>query len=428
MNKISVQCATHRIIWCLTVFILVCFLVFDTYSWGKYVLFIISSLIFVLSSVPNGGVVSIKTGSYQFFLGTFTLYVFASSLWAMNSTDSLVKAKTLFSILICFTLIYVHYAKLKSVDSILRAVMWSGYMVALYSISFYGLRNMMLTSQSASARLGNEYTNINSIGMTCAVACVIQFSELQYKNKGKWTAIFMLPAIVVIAATQSRKALVFLIGGIFTLLIIKNMDNRDFMKNLLKIVAAIVFAIALLFVLSQLDIFSGVAERMNSMLGVFTGEGKIDSSALKRNNMISLGIEWWKKNPLVGIGIGNPHIINAQYMHFDAYLHNNYVELLCGGGIVGLVLYYSMHIYIIANLFRYRRVDKHYFSICIVWVFLMLAMDYGMVSYYDKTMWFNLMIQFLNIQCMKRRCVGYTDIDETRLVECSINENRRILR
>lgn len=407
MSEISVESATHKIIWCLTVFLLVCFLVFDTYSWGKYVLFIIAALIFVLSSVPNGGVASTKTGSYQRFLGVFTFYVLTSSLWAINSTDSLVKAKTLLSILICFTLIYVYYAELENVDGMLRAVMWSGYIVALYSICFYGLKNMMLASQSASARLGNEYTNINSIGMACAIACVIQFAELQYKNKGKWTAFFMVPAIVVIAATQSRKALIFSIVGIFALLVIKNMDNRNFAKILLKIVAAILVAIALVFVLSQLDIFSGVTERMDSLISAFTGEGKIDSSTLKRNNMISLGIEWWMKKPLVGIGIGNPHIINRQYMHFDAYLHNNYVELLCGGGIIGVILYYSMHLYIIVNLLKYRWVNKHNFSVFFVWIILMLAMDYGMVSYYDKTIWFYLMIQFINIQCMKRNALSY---------------------
>ena len=413
MNIISVEKATHRIIWCLTVFLLVCFLVFDTYSWGKYVLFIVSALIFVLSSVPHKGVASIRTGKYQFFLGGFAIYAFASSLWAIDSTDSLVKAKTLFSILICFTLIYVYYVELDNIDSVLRAVMWSGYIVALYSISFYGLSNIMLASQAASARLNNEYTNINSIGMACAISCVIQFSELQYKSKGKWTSIFMIPAIVVIAATQSRRALVFAIGGVFALLIIKNMDNRDFMKSLIKIVAAVLLAIVAFSVLSQLDIFSGVTERMTSLMSAVTGEGKVDSSTIKRNNMISLGIEWWIKNPICGIGIGNPHIINARYMNFDAYLHNNYVELLCGGGIVGLVLYYSMHIYIILNLIRYRWIDKHDFSICIVWLILMLSMDYGIVSYYDKTSWFYLMIQFINIQCMKRKAIECTEIENS---------------
>ena len=217
----------------------------------------------------------------------------------------------------------------------------------------------------------------------------------------------MVPAIVVIAATQSRKALIFSIVGIFAPLVIKNMDNRNFVKILLKIVAAILVAIALVFVLSQLDIFSGVTERMDSLISAFTGEGKIDSSTLKRNNMISLGIEWWMKKPLVGIGIGNPHIINRQYMHFDAYLHNNYVELLCGGGIIGVILYYSMHLYIIVNLLKYRWVNKHNFSVFFVWIILMLAMDYGMVSYYDKTIWFYLMIQFINIQCMKRNALSY---------------------
>lgn len=73
------------------------------------------------------------------------------------------------------------------------------------------------------------------------------------------------------------------------------MDNRDFMKSLIKIVAAVLLAIVAFSVLSQLDIFSGVTERMTSLMSAVTGEGKVDSSTIKRNNMISLGIEWWIK-------------------------------------------------------------------------------------------------------------------------------------
>ena len=85
------------------------------------------------------------------------------------------------------------------------------------------------------------------------------------------------------------------------------------------------------------------------------------------------------------------------------YLHNNYVELLCGGGIAGFALYYSMHIYCIKHLFRLRKVNEPLSALMFTWCLLMLVMDYGKVSYYSKVDVFYRMTVFLSVEEMKRR-------------------------
>lgn len=96
---------------------------------------------------------------------------------------------------------------------------------------------------------------------------------------------------------------------------------------------------------------------MEGVINAVFGNGKVDSSTIKRSNLRALGIEWFLKHPFAGIGIANPHILTNQYYAFDAYLHDNFVELLCGGGIIGFSLYYSMYVYLFLQLWNYRRID-----------------------------------------------------------------------
>lgn len=65
--------------------------------------------------------------------------------------------------------------------------------------------------------------------------------------------------------------------------------------------------------------------------------------------------------------MANAHIIAAQELNFDAYLHCNYIELLCGGGLIGFLLYYIMYIYIGVSLWKLRNIDKK--LLCLVLYF-----------------------------------------------------------
>ena len=143
---------------------------------------------------------------------------------------------------------------------------------------------------------------------------------------------------------------------------------------------------------------------MESMIEYYIGSerGKVNHSTQIRNEMKKLGVEWWMKRPILGIGIGNPHILAEKYIDFDAYLHDNYVELLCGGGVVGTLLYYVMHVYCVRRLFQLRENDFSLFSLAIVWCALILVMDYGMVTYYSKLDAFYIMTIFLIVEELKQ--------------------------
>ena len=129
----------------------------------------------------------------------------------------------------------------------------------------------------------------------------------------------------------------------------------------------------------------------------------MDHSTELRNEMIRIGFETFLEHPLLGIGIGNSYVITLEELSISTYLHNNYIELLCCGGIIGFLCYYSLHIYIAYNLFKYKNHDKETFAIGILWMLLIFIIDWGMVSYYSKIQAYYLLINFLNVEFLKAK-------------------------
>jgi O-antigen ligase len=252
-------------------------------------------------------------------------------------------------------------------------------------------------------RLDNSYTNINSIGMLAAIGILIQFDELLGDKRWSVPVLFCVPSIYMIAATQSRKALVMLVVGVFMILILRNIDNKDALETILRVTAICILFCAAFYVAMMLPVFAGVAQRMKGLIAMVTGKGEMGASASIRKQMVQIGMEQFRKTPLVGIGIGCPHYISAKKLSFDAYLHNNYVELLAAGGVIGFVLYYGIYVYLIGNLWAIKiRKSGDYIIVCTL-IIVFLIKDYGMVSMYSKSTYFYFVIFFLAVRKMRKR-------------------------
>ncbi len=394
-----------------TVALFVFFVLFDTYTWGKFVFLGLTICILLLGIGINNWRIRFRVSPYIAFNALFIGFTLMSSLWAIDATDSIIMARTLLRIFVCAYAVFITYLSIPEFDEtvLLKAVMWAGYFIALYSLFFYGLDRMLYAGSNSSMRLENAFSNINDIGLACALSCVIQINICNLRSMDRFfpSALLMIPSIVVIAATQSRKALVFLMAGVLGYVFVKAQQTN---KNLFYKISKIIFGVLLLggiaYLFLQLGIFDGIRERMEEMLNAVIGNGVVDSSTMKRNQMKSLGLAWFLKYPVCGIGIANPHILAAQYLSFDAYLHDNFVELLCGGGIVGFALYYSIYVYLFIQFWKYRSIVPQKVVFFTVWLGMMLAMDYGMVSYYSKPENFYFMIHFVAVFHWKRRAAS----------------------
>jgi len=64
-----------------------------------------------------------------------------------------------------------------------------------------------------------------------------------------------------------------------------------------------------------------------------------------------------------------------------------------------------MYVYLFLQLWNYRRIDPQRAAFFALWLGLMLAMNYGMVTYYSKAQNFYLMIHFVNVFQLKQKAV-----------------------
>ena len=203
-------------------------------------------------------------------------------------------------------------------------------------------------------------------------------------------------------ATASRKALVIVFIGVFLLFVFKNF-NRNIFITIFWTIGISIISFLLIRWLMSLEAFSGIEKRMDGMVALLTGRGIVDSSSWLRYEYIKLGINIFKENPIIGVGIGNARIFVSSNYGYDAYLHNNYVELLANGGILGFTIYYYIYYSVIKDVIKYFKYREKYIVVVIILLVMQLIMDYGSVSYYYKNTIFYFLIFFISIRKMKER-------------------------
>lgn len=392
---------SDKLVWIATVFLFSSITIFESYTWGKYILILACLFILFVDVLEGKAKYHYTIGAYHYFMCILTVYTFLSSIWGISAKDSLTKTFTYIQILICMSIVYNHFNKFDNVTPLIEVVKWSSYVISIYSIMYYGL-NFVISMMTSGVRLDNSYSNINTIGMLAAFGIIIQIDDILREKKIGLETIFCVPAFMMAIATQSRKALLMMVIGILLVLISRNLSSGKLVRNIIKIIIIIVIVLLVLKTLSGMEIFSGINQRMEYLVAMFTGKGEIGNSAMLRQQLIDLGIEMFKKHPILGIGIGCPHIIAGQVLNFDAYLHNNFVEVLAGGGIIGFLLYYGAYGYLIVKFYKLRKMGTKIYSLCIILLLICLFREYAMVSIYNKSTYFYFMIYFMEVDKLKQ--------------------------
>lgn len=376
--------------------------IFTTYTWGRYVLFAAMVLIFLSDSCAYH--LKFRHKIKGLFLNALVLifYAFASSLWAAEPSGATTNGKTLFEILLMLVILYNHYiSEEDGVRFFLLDIKIASFLIVIYTIIVYGVDNLMLLAK-LERRMSKSFANVNTIGMLAAIGVLIQLDEMLVARKVKALGVFCLPSIYLIALTQSRKAISMLLLGFCLILWFRKVYSKNMKKTVPRLLFATVMVVILLIQVIQLPIFSGVMGRMEGLLNGIKGTGVADHSTNERNEMVRIGLEQFQKTPLFGIGMGNSYVLTRRYLGYDTYLHNNFVELLACGGIVGFSIYYFMYAYLFLNYWNLRAYKNQEFSICLTIMIVMLVMDWGRVSYYAKTQWVYLLLYYIELEQLKR--------------------------
>lgn len=383
--------ASGKIITILTVLLFFTFYALNLNVYGSYLFLGLSLVIMLINAFENNGKIKFSINNYHKYVLSFALFCLLSSVWAWNRGYSVEKGITIIEVLICMSMIGTYFFASSDGNDLLKCVKWGGYIVSIYSIFSYGL-NGLLRIMQAGERAGTSYANVNSIAMACAYTIVIALF-FAMRNGFTWTDLLCVPCIIMVVASGTRKAVLTIAIGVFFMLLF-NSKERKSAKNILRVIGIIVVLSLGMYILAHFQLIGGISHRMEGIFNYVLGSGKVDSSTIKRGQFIAIGIEQFKDTPILGIGIGNPRILLRNSVYgLDVYLHNNYAELLAGGGIVGFLFYYSIHLYLLRAFWR-RRKTEAYSLFYIVFILLMLINDYGSVSYYSKSTYFYFLMMF----------------------------------
>ena len=383
---------TDRFLWLVTFLYLI---VSNTINRSGTVFFGFAFLVLLFSNFK------LKFYKYHIFTLQFCLYCYATTFWALNGRYTITVCNGIFLTLICLFIFYEYWKDIQDINILLKIIMWAGFFVVMYTYYYYGVEDIV--TAEGEDRLGNEFNNVNIIAQMTATTLIINFYFRLFVKKD-WSILIWIPCLMIIAATQSRKAFVMLIMGTFILYYYKQkmLKRSDMLLPLTKILAFVLLGIIILVVLGHTSVFSGMYKRMGGLIAYLTGGDDVDASSMVRNTYFEIGWRQFLQAPFVGFGINNSMIFLAQQTGHATYLHNNFIELACCGGIVAVISYYSMFLYILTKEFKYIKLDTSAILI-VTWILIRLVTDWGAVSYCSRATYFYLMLYFIHLDHMKKK-------------------------
>lgn len=341
---------------------------------------------------------------YSIWFLCFYIFCFISLFWAIDIAFSIPILLRLLKILVFTFSICLYVKGTKEVNNIILIYYLSNAIVLIYLILFYDFSN--LNNDRISVEDFGEAWNINIISMNFIYAIILGAYYLSYKKSLTLTLInilFSSGMIIIIILSGSKKAF-----GMLLLLALSYFLFFTKKKFIYKILSVSLFLFIIYLSLTNIDIFYySIGIRIEDIFQLNDGGG--NHSDITRYMLIVKGIEWFKENPIIGVGINNFRVLSNSDPYFsggDYYSHNNYIELLVNTGILGFLIYYIAYIYLLFNsIKKYNYLNG---KIIILIFCLILFSEIGAVLYYDLNTHFLICISFILIS-LKRNLNKYED-------------------
>lgn len=362
----------------------------------------ITAILGILISVfiNNDGIIFFpkKMNLYQIYTLLFALFSLASVLWAQNANTAISRGTYLFRIIISMVLVSMILKKSSGVQILLKSVEIGGYIVVLFVILVTGLTTMVNRFISGS-RLTYAGINSNRAGIAAAFSIVICVYYI-YKDGFRLSNVLIIPSVFIVVTSVSKKAFLIVILGVFLFFLFCSINKRNYIKNVLNfLLISSIFLLMGLFI-SQFRFMSHIRDRFEGMISGFiygSDSEDVDYSTYERLYLLDSGLEIIKSKPILGVGLDNAQHFNI----YNAYLHNNYLEIFADLGIIGFLIYYAPWIIAGFRFIKYRNwLDKEC-NICASLLIVFLIMDYGRVSYYSLPTYYFLLLSYIKSENIK---------------------------
>jgi len=301
-----------------------------------------------------------------------------------NVMDSDVSSTMNRSLLLNFMMIYAivqYIAMQQKIVNILHITEFSIFIVAMVVI-------ILSLETITQGRLGSDSTiNGNVLSMLCVYGFVL---TLYLRKVDKFSLgicgmklVFYTLAILL---SGSRKGLIMIVLAI--LIINFLFGRRKLVRNMLATI--IILGTGYILVMKVEVLYNIIGVRVESLITLLTEGTTADGSLKSRQQLIDTGLYYIKQKPWTGYGYDCFKLISGiggrgkvSSGEFGYYSHNNYIELLFSGGIIGFGLYYAPMVQLLQSLLS--NIKKNVCVPYLIAIFVSkLAVEYAYVSYYSR--------------------------------------------
>ncbi len=393
-----IRISQKKIIWIIYVFYL-----FSIIAWGDRPAFYMYSNITFIALILSMLLYIVKRKlvipAFTFAFLPFLLFSFTSILWSAEPGDSYTRSITLARLFLLFIIMAFYLYQSEETNAFIYGIAIAGTMVLFYIFAFYGFAGLRRMIEDG-IRVGGEFVNSNTLAIFLSFSTVI-FLYDYIKKRRKLSLLLAIVFILIIATTGSKKGILDLVVGIVFLAGI-HAKNENRLIVFSKWIFRIGIAFVIFLILWESPVFNTVRNRMELMIGSLLGTSiRTDYSTRDRQIMIIEGIEQFKKTPLLGVGIGASSAITAN-MGYDTYLHNDYIEVLATGGIIGFLTLYTPIISIFIKNWK-NRFESETCSLCSLLMMIYFVNGIAAVQYFSKTIYVILAISLSNCLQIKNK-------------------------
>lgn len=305
---------------------------------------------------------------FLYFIATAGLSYFV----ALDSSLSLKMIKTLTSIFILIFILSLYIDKNYKIDKIITYIIYSGFLASLYILLNF--------KQAGSIRLGAVLGNQNNMAMIVGSSLVFAGYRILFEKRYIYL-LYSLFMSVFVVLSGSRRAIIFVVVSMAMMVFLKY--KHDY-KKLLKIGAAGIASLILFYVLitGVPALYKIIGIRFQHVFDFIAGRPiTYEFSIPKRVYMFNLGMEMFKKRPILGYGVNNYRVLLYEAKGWQTYSHNNFIEIVVGTGILGAIGYYGMFAVV---LWKLRKAKTPYQCLFLSWLTASLAVEGIAVQYYSK--------------------------------------------
>ncbi len=225
------------------------------------------------------------------------------------------------------------------------------------------------------ASIAGNNVNIVALNMSFAFAAwMYLFHEKKLLKEKAFVGICLALTAVATLLTGARKILLFYAAVylVYVLLYPTKRSRRIGLGIVLVLIAyyALMNIEPLYYMIGhRVDFFSG--SNTTTIYDVADGN---------RDRLLSSGLQMFYDRPILGNGHG------STASQLGTYAHNNFVELLASGGLIGALVYYSLYIFALFKSGKYIKQDNYSLYV-FASVIGMCVLEFFQVTYLYGTTW-----------------------------------------